>query len=173
MKNIMNVLLISALVLLSSTSMAQTIRLSGTGKKDLDGIYQLHHVLNGRNAYIKQTGNRVYTIYCKSDQGSSVWMIVDKANNVYYGANANTPEPPQKGWDKGKAGKNLNDTFSLVIDDTYAESTPDATKTITIGFKNNSLSNQRILVRAITNNKEVIRAKTYKPSEIYTYKSMF
>src|SRR5919202_2523662 len=91
------------ILLASNLGNAQSVKLMGTGKSELDGDYPLVETLNDRPRYAKTVGQTTYMIFCRRDGTSSVWIIEDDKQNSYFGANAATPEPPLQGWDVGQA----------------------------------------------------------------------
>jgi hypothetical protein len=96
-------------------------------------------------------------------------MLVDRERNEYYGANVDSQQPPQQRWDKGRAGKKLNDSYSLILNQVDIVPSSFSPATISIQLRNNSLNNKRIVIRAIKGEKEIIRERTYQPWEVYPY----
>ncbi|RIV17351.1 hypothetical protein DYU11_32195 [Fibrisoma montanum] len=165
----MRLLPILILLLTSNLINAQTVKLTGTGLPDLDGDYQLAGTLNDRPRYTKTVGQTTYTIFCRRDGKASVWMIEDDKQNNYFGTNAATAEPPLQGWDVGRAGKDLNANFSLLVDKSPVAASASEPQTITIRLANNRNTTQRIIVRTLLGGKETVRARTYQPAEVYEY----
>jgi hypothetical protein len=158
------------LLLCACFSYAQTVKLTGTGKADLDGEYRFASAGGGRNRYVKKMESATYSIYCRREGRSSVWIIEDNRRNVYFGANADTVEPPAQGWDLGQAGAGLNANFRIETDLTTIFSPPaGAAETLRIRLQNNQDTALRIVVRAVSEGREVVRARTYRPFEIYDY----
>jgi hypothetical protein len=88
-------------------------------------------------------------------------MLVDRERNEYYGANVDSQQ--------GRAGKKLNDSYSLILNQVDIVPSSFSPATISIQLRNNSLNNKRIVIRAIKGEKEIIRERTYQPWEVYPY----
>lgn len=166
------ILLLLTGLLLSTVVRAQTINLQGTGKPELDGGYQRAGTPGGRSRYIKTVAETTYAIVCRRTGTASVWLIEDSRQNTYFGAQADTDQPPASGWDVGRAGKGLNAGFSLTVEASPLAPPARSAQTRTVRLKNDQNTTRRVIVRIISAGQETVRARTYQPFETYDYQTV-
>jgi hypothetical protein len=166
------ILLLLTGLLLSTVISAQTINLQGTGKPELDGGYQRAGTLDGRSRYTKTVAETTYAIRCRRTGTASVWLIEDSRQNTYFGAQADTDQPPASGWDIGRAGKGLNADFSLALEASAPAAPARSAQTRTVRLTNDRNTIRRVIVRIVSAGQETVRARTYQPFETYAYQTL-
>ncbi|MDB5241305.1 MAG: hypothetical protein JWP57_1930 [Spirosoma sp.] len=159
-------------LLLSIVVRAQAIQLQGTGKSELDGGYQRAGTLNGWSRYTKTVAKTTYAIVCRRIATASVWLIEDSRQNTYFGAQADTDQPPSSGWDVGRAGKGLNAGFSLTVEASPLAAPARSAQSRAVRLTNDRNTTRRVIVRIVSAGKETVRARTYQPLETYEYQTL-